>query len=367
MPYLSGWLLCVAGWILADSLFVLIRFVGLSSVPVFATLDYDSFNHGLFFARSLVIGTLIGTIFFAVSRALETPAIRRRPYGVMILLHTLVNLICVALLLAGLRARELTVLDRPFTVAEFASRLFTVNFVVILTYYTMVSFLFVMIQQVDRKFGPGNLRRLILGTFYHPRAIEHIFMFLDLKNSTSHAERLGHLKFGSLIQDCFIDLSVVSGFGAQIYQYVGDEVILHWSVDSGVANANCLQAYFAFQHRLEQRREHYQKRYGLFPEFKAGVNIGFATVLEVGEIKREIAYLGDALNTAARIMDQCNAHQEGLLISKFLRDRLPSIPRHLEIQPAGVAELRGRSNSVGLYRVRERNPSARLENGLTRH
>jgi adenylate cyclase len=48
-------------------------------------------------------------------------------------------------------------------------------------------------------------------------------MFLDLKDSTTHAERLGHFQFGNLIQDCFIDMTVVSNFGAQFYQYIGDE------------------------------------------------------------------------------------------------------------------------------------------------
>ncbi len=37
------------------------------------------------------------------------------------------------------------------------------------------------------------------------------------------------------------------------------------------------------------------------------------TVLEVGEIKRDISYLGDVLNTAARIQGKCNDYGEDLL------------------------------------------------------
>lgn len=350
---LKSYMTCVIGWILADALFVLIRFVGLDSVPAFASLDYDSFDHVIFFSRSLVIGFLMGSIFYAVSRALERPAIRRRPYGVMIAIHAFISLLCVAILLIGLRAREIVVLHKAFSFELFASRIFTVNFLVILTYYTIVSFLFVLINQIDRKFGPGNLLKLIKGTYYHPRSIEHIFMFLDLKDSTSHAERLGHLEFGSLIQDCFMDMSVVSDYRAEFYQYVGDESILYWEVDDGAENGNCLQAYFAFSKRLEERKSYYQNRYGMVPEFKAGVNIGQATVLEVGEVKREIAYLGDVLNTAARIQGQCKVHNENLLISEALRDRLISLPDDLVIRPIGMIELRGRIDAVRLYSVRE--------------
>jgi adenylate cyclase len=348
-----GYLLCVLYFVGAACLWVLIRFVGLSSVPAFATLDVDALDHGALFGRAVAVGCVIGTIFYVVSRALDTPAVRQRPYGMLIIMHALSNIVCVTLVLILLTVIEIIVADTAFTWSVFQSRLVSVNFVVTLVYYTLLSFSFVIIKEIDRKFGPGNLRKLVSGTFYHPREIEIIVMFLDLKDSTTYAERLGHLKFGSLIQDCFIDMSVVTNFEAQFYQYVGDESILLWDVADGIENGNCLQAYFAFSHRLAERRDYYQSRYGLVPEFKAGVNIGLATVLEVGDIKREISYLGDVLNTAARIQDQCNVHGERLLISETLHNRLPSVPAHLDINAIGMTELRGRAKAVRLYRVRE--------------
>ena len=349
----KSYLTCVAGWMLADALFVLIRFVGLDTVPAFATLNYESFNHTLFFTRSLLVGIVIGSIFYMVSRSFEKPAIRRRPYGLMITIQAMVSVFFVLILLIVQRAREVFLFDKELSFEFFASRIFTINFLVILTYYTIVSFLFVLLNQIDRKFGPGNLLKLIKGTYYHPRSIEHIFMFLDLRDSTAHAERLGHLEFGSLIQDCFMDMSIVSDYRAEFYQYVGDESILYWNVDDGVENANCLQAYFAFCRRLRERNSYYKDRYGMIPEFKAGVNIGFATVLEVGEVKREIAYLGDVLNTAARIQGQCKVYNENLMISEALRDRLKTLPGRLSIQPVGNIQLRGRIDAVELYCVRE--------------
>jgi adenylate cyclase len=350
---LFGYLACVLGWIAAASLFILIRFVGLSSVPAFATFDYTSLNHGLLFAKATAHGFIVGNIFYGISRVLDTPVMRQRPYGMLILLHSLMALLSVTLLLSILSIADAIAQNKVLSFAVIKPRIMSVNFIVLLTYSGIVSFIFVMIEQINRKFGPGNLRKLITGTYYHPREVELIFMFLDLKDSTTHAERLGHQTFGSLIQDCFIDMSVVSDFKAEFYQYVGDESILFWDVEDGLSDANCLQAYFAFKQRLERRRDYYLARYGFMPEFKAGVNIGLATVLEVGEIKREIAYLGDVLNTAARIQGACKVHQEELLISEPLRARLLALPNHLAIDPIGTTDLRGKVESVGLYCVRE--------------
>lgn len=352
--FYRSYLPCVLYFVGAACLWVLFRFVGLSSVPAFAGFDYESLNHGALFGRAVVVGCVLGTIFFFVSRALDTPAIRRRPYGMLIMMHVLSNIICVALVLIGLSVVNAIGAGEASPAAAIKSRLLSVNFLVILVYYSLASFAFVVLKEIDRKFGPGNLRKLVAGTFYHPRETELIVMFLDLRDSTTFAERLGHLEFGSIIQDCFVDMSVVTEFEAQFYQYVGDEAILLWDVANGTRNGNCLQAYFAFRRRLEERREYYQSRYGLMPEFKAGVNIGLATVLEVGEIKREISYLGDVLNTAARIQDQCNVHGEQLLISETLRERMPAVPDHLDVDAIGTVELRGRAEAVTLYRVRER-------------
>lgn len=352
--YWREYIIFLLAWVGAICLFVLIRFVGLSSVPAFATLDYESLNHGTLFGRALAVGSVIGTLFFFINRAIDTPKIRQRPYGILIVIQTLSNLFFVTLVMIGLSLTDLLASNEEFKMAVFKSRLINANFFVILIYYTLVSFVLVMVKQIDRMFGSGNLRKLIIGAFYHPREVELIFMFLDLKDSTTHAERLGHLKFANLIQDCFMDKSVVVDFRAQFYQYIGDESILFWDVDEGIENANCLRAYYAFTHRLEERRDYYESKYGVMPEFKAGVNIGLATVLEVGDIKRDIAYLGDVLNTAARIQGQCTVYGENLIISGSLLKRFKSIPDHIDIDAIGETNLKGRSEAVHLYRVRER-------------
>ena len=49
--------------------------------------------------------------------------------------------------------------------------------------------------QVNDKFGPGILWKFITGKYYHPRQEERIFMFLDLRSSTTIAEKMNSKKF----------------------------------------------------------------------------------------------------------------------------------------------------------------------------
>lgn len=175
-------------------------------------------------------------------------------------------------------------------------------------------------------------------------------MFLDLKSSTTIAEIIGHLQYSQLLQDCFTDLSIVRDFKAEIYQYVGDEVVLSWPVSKGLENLNCVKTYFMFQGLLEKRSDFYKKKYGLVPFFKAGLNVGEVTVAEVGQIKRDIAFHGDTLNTAARIQGMCNNYNKVLLLSQALQELINN-NEEVRINPVGEVEVRGKVQPVKIYSI----------------
>jgi adenylate cyclase len=179
-------------------------------------------------------------------------------------------------------------------------------------------------------------------------------MFLDLEGSTGHAEQLGHETFCRLIQECFRDLTNSAMLHrVEIYQYVGDEAILTWLPSEGLRDCSCLRVYFDFQKTLEDRHEHYQAQFGVAPRFKAGVNLGFVTVAEIGVLKRDIAYLSDVLNTAARLEALCKQYQADLLITGQVKETLPQA-NDLEYELVGTLTLRGKSETVDVYRVTRR-------------
>ncbi len=205
------------------------------------------------------------------------------------------------------------------------------------------------ILQVAEKFGQGVLMNFLLGKYHRPRAEVRIFLLMDLRSSTAYAEKLGHTKYSQLIQDCFSDLTeTVARHNAQIYQYVGDEVVLTWELAKGIDKDNCVNAFFHYDKSIHQRGEYYKQQYGLIPEFKAGVNLGDVMVAEVGELKKEIAYHGDALNTAARIQEKCNEFARRILISERVRDALDG-SREYDFRAVGSFRLKGKEKPVSIF------------------
>ncbi len=221
-----------------------------------------------------------------------------------------------------------------------------------LIYAMIVNFCISLLIEINAMLGRGNLMRIIKGEFYKPKVGDRIFMFIDLRNSTAIAERLGHIKYSQLIQDCFHDLSVIHNYKAEIYQYVGDEAVLIWPSEFGLYNVNCIQAFFAFRSALSNKASYYNNKYNLLPEFKAGLNIGSITMAEVGNLKKEIAYHGDTINTAARIQGECNRLNADLLVSSQLLSQL-NLTAPFKSTLKGQVQLKGKISTTDIYAIEQ--------------
>ena len=223
--------------------------------------------------------------------------------------------------------------------------------VVVIIYTLVVCTLTVFYLQIERLLGPGVLFKFLKGKYRKPVEEDRIFMFLDLKSSTTIAERLGHKKYYSLLNKFFHEISEpVLMTKAEIYQYVGDEVVFTWETENGLENANCLEIFFMIKKRINEKRSAYMKEFGVVPQFKAGVHYGKVTSAQIGDIKREIIYNGDVLNTTARIQEQCNKVERELLTSGSLLERL-DLSYQSEAEKIDTVKLRGKESFVELYSV----------------
>ena len=176
-------------------------------------------------------------------------------------------------------------------------------------------------------------------------------MFLDMKSSTTIAEQLGHVRFYTLLNELFHEISQpVLQTKAEIYQYVGDEVVLTWEVEHGLKNSNCLKTFFMFQESLRRNSGNYLRNFGIKPEFKAGLHFGKVVCAQIGDLKREIVYNGDVLNTTARIQDECNKYQRDCLVSGMLMKRLKQLDG-FQWERIDAVTLRGKETEVELFSV----------------
>ena len=215
-------------------------------------------------------------------------------------------------------------------------------------FWGIVTLFTLFFLQINDKFGPGMFFKFLAGKYYQPREEDRIFMFLDLKSSTSIAEKIGSKRYFNLLNDIFKDVTnsiLISG--GQIYQYVGDEVVISWELSKGLDRANCIHCFTRIRNKLLSRDQYYQNTYGLHPYFKAGLHLGKVTVGEIGSIKRDIVYSGDVLNTTSRIQEQCKHYEVDFLVSTDTLDALKTNVPYKAI-PLGNIALRGKKNSVEL-------------------
>ena len=203
--------------------------------------------------------------------------------------------------------------------------------------------------EISEHIGHGVLVNFFTGRYHTPKEETRVFLFSDMKASTRIAEQLGHARYFELLRAYYRDLSegIVAHRG-EVYQYVGDEVIVSWPLARGVADNNCLACFFAMKRDLRARAAWYQKRFGVAPDFKAALHVGAVTTGEIGALKREIVFTGDVLNATARIQGLCHHYGVDLLISGDLLERLDPAALH-EARALGRRTLRGRAREVELF------------------
>jgi adenylate cyclase len=222
-----------------------------------------------------------------------------------------------------------------------------------------MSFLFSFLFQVNELIGGRIFFSFFTGKYHKPIEEDRIFMFLDLKSSTAVAEKIGHINFHKFINDFLFTISeaVISNRG-EIYKYVGDEVIITWKMKEGLKDLHCIRLFFEALDRVRQNRNLFEKKYGAVPEFKAGMHCGKVVAGEMGATKKEIAFLGDVINTTARIENECNPHRRPLLISEDLLQKI-SLGKEYKYEKIGDINLRGKLEKIELYAI-ARNPTGGL-------
>lgn len=290
---------------------------------------------------SAIDGTAFGVMVFLIRRVV--PNVKFSSFGYALLFrsfaYTLVLILSLALVGSTVK--------NGYDLIEFFER-HRGALVLFLIYFYLQTIVVTGLRGISRKLGPGAFWNWIRGYYYTPKEEERIFMFLDMRRSTELAEQLGDLKFSTLVQDFFDDLTgPIIETRAEVSHYIGDEAVLTWWPSKGLPDARCLQCFFRMQAIIDRRRAYYMEKYGVVPEFKAGAHIGRVVATEVGKIKSEIVFHGDVLNTTARVQGACGEFGAELLITEALSQRLPQTT-WLDLQPIGDVALKGKSEKVKL-------------------
>jgi adenylate cyclase len=208
-----------------------------------------------------------------------------------------------------------------------------------------------LIFEVGGLLGFGTLRSLLTGRYVQPKREQRAFLLIDMKNSTGLAEQLGPIRFHELLNAFFRNVADAAlECSAEIHKYVGDEAILTWPDGYAIASGECLDCPFVLLDLIERHRQDYLQQFGIVPGFRAALHYGEIVAGEIGDLRREIAFVGDTLNVAARLLDAAKDIGHDVLVSQDVL-ALVSPPDGLKVEKLPMLTVRGRVAPLGVAAV----------------
>jgi len=203
--------------------------------------------------------------------------------------------------------------------------------------------------QVTRLLGQGSLSAFLFGRYHRPRLERRVFLVLDLVGSTAIAERIGGVRFFALLNDLYAVLTgpVVEHRGL-IHKYLGDGAIVTWRDEKLRSAGWCVDAALEMHRIVAAQAVRYEAEYGVRLRLRAGLHAGDVVAGELGDLRREIAFVGDALNVAARLIDVARERGVDTIASAEIVKGL-ALSAGVVATSIGPVVLRGRAEPVELF------------------
>ncbi len=228
--------------------------------------------------------------------------------------------------------------------------LVSISFLITLFHLSVKLMVSLIYSAISENLGHQVLLNFFSGKYHQPIIEKRIFMFLDMKSSTTIAETLGHVKYFKLLDTYYNIMSdpIINSLG-EVYQYIGDEIVISWKPSKGINQASCIKCFFDIRDHLNEQKEVIFHEFGFEIGFKAGIHFGEVTIGEIGALKKEIVFTGDVLNTTARIQSLCKELKSDLLISGAIKELLPH--SNYQYSSKGEIKLKGRNKKEELFSV----------------
>ncbi len=213
---------------------------------------------------------------------------------------------------------------------------------------------FVLTLQVSGLLGRRTFRNLILGRYRNPRAERRFFLFVDVIGSTAISERLGALQAHRFLAAVFsATAEPIAACRGEIYQYIGDEIVVTWTEAEGRTEARPLRCFFLMEAFLAEEKERFRAEFAAEPGLRAALHVGEVIAGEVGEQRRAIVYHGDVMNTASRLEQATREQGCRFIASAEAVDSLESI-EEFQLKDLGELALRGRKARIRAWAVESR-------------
>ena len=210
----------------------------------------------------------------------------------------------------------------------------------------------VVIAQFSSLLGFHRFMNLLMGRYFRPVREDRAFLFVDLKDSTGLALKLGDVRFHEYLSQFFFeaDQAIVST-GGEIVAYVGDAVIVTWPLNiDRETNARPIIALSEIVTRLEEIAPEFEKNFGSSPKIRAALHGGSVVVGECGDSRRQVTFLGEVVNITSRIEGETKTRDINFLASAVILKTL-KLPENVQKTSVGEVLLRGAKSPIELFEL----------------
>lgn len=339
LGYVIGWIVagCLVVFLISsDSVYRPLWLVAILGIPTGLIASYFEMRFAPSFSRKVSMAEMLlfRTIFYAI-------------------LVTLMVLIFVAFSIF-VESEEKNLL-KVLGSQEFQDRITGPRFWLSIVLYILTSAMINFARQVRRIMGHGKTTKLFFGRFEKPKEEDRLFMFLDLESSVKISEDLGPAKFNRFKNDFFHDIvEPILETEGEIYQYVGDEVVITWEYDQGTKEANFARCFWDIFDIVQVEKEKYLRRYNTYPIFRAGVAGGRVVTAAIGDLKKDIVYSGDPVNLAARLEGKAKELKLPLIADSNVIRSQNDLSKEFAFTEKGKIEMKGFNEHVKVVSIQRK-------------
>ncbi|MDR2481243.1 MAG: HAMP domain-containing protein [Spirochaetaceae bacterium] len=216
----------------------------------------------------------------------------------------------------------------------------------------------IRIREIFQKYVPQNV---IEQFFASPESMlcgetrELVILFSDIRSFTTISESMPPEDVVNCLNRYFSgQVDTVIQYNGIVDKYIGDALMAFWGAPVKTEN-DALSAVLSALEMLDILVEFNKEQRQLgFPEFKIGIgiNLGNVTVGNIGnDRKMNYTIIGDAVNLASRVEDLTKEHNEQLLITEYVYEKVKD---SVGTRFIGTTNIRGRTEPVGIYAVHKK-------------
>ena len=304
----------------------------------------------------VLVGAIVGAeIFLAPTRLGH--ALERLPFLATFAIKMLVYGALIVLVVGGFLGRRVAgavagMLLSPDLVAAFHVQTGPRAVLMAIAFLLLGIALFVLLM--SRLVGERTLRDIVLGRYHRSRTEERFFLFVDVVGSTPLAERIGPDAAHRFLRDVFrLASDAIDDCAGEVHQYVGDEIVITWTVNEGRDGARPIACFFAIEQALLRAAPEFERSFDAVPRLHAALHAGPVITGEVGGSRRAIVYHGDVMNTTSRMEQATRDLGRRFLVSGDALERLADLEGFV-CEDLGAQPLRGRTAPMQIYAVTAR-------------